>query len=56
MSSAITNIDNNIKNLLERAHIWDNLQHHIVTWNEHQSTTDRKLEILGKYVFKFNLK
>lgn len=45
-SVGMSNLDTNIKNLQERAHIWDTFQLHISAWNEQLAATDRKLDIL----------
>lgn len=47
-SVMMTNLDNNLKNLQERAHVWDTFQLHISAWNEQLATTDRKLDIISE--------
>ncbi|KAF2897280.1 hypothetical protein ILUMI_08896 [Ignelater luminosus] len=46
--TTLANIDSNIKNLQERAHVWDTFQLHVAAWNDQLSTSDRKLDIISK--------
>ncbi|GJQ73785.1 hypothetical protein Trydic_g18725 [Trypoxylus dichotomus] len=55
-SNLLAAIDSNIRNLQERAHVWDTFQLHISAWNDQLSTTDRKLDIISNAQEKlFNL-
>lgn len=49
-SNLLAAIDSNVKNLQERAHVWDTFQLHVSAWNDQLSTTDRKLDIISKQV------
>lgn len=49
VASTLANIDSNIKNLQERAHVWDTFQLHVSAWNEQISTLDKRVEIISKY-------
>lgn len=44
----MSNLDANIKQLQEKAQVWDVFHHHINSWSEHIKSTDSKLEILKK--------
>nr|XP_022919878.1 fibroleukin-like [Onthophagus taurus] len=48
LHTLLTSIDTNIKNLQERAHVWDTFQLHVSAWNDQLSTVDRKLDIISK--------
>lgn len=54
VASTLANIDSNIKNLQERAHVWDTFQLHVAAWNEQIGTLDKKVEIISKYDFSYN--
>lgn len=41
-------IDNNVKQLQEKAQVWDVFRHHISAWSEHIKTSDQKIEILKR--------
>lgn len=40
----------NVKNLQERAHVWDTFQLHVSAWNEQIKSVDKKLDILSRSV------
>ncbi|KRT80825.1 hypothetical protein AMK59_6155 [Oryctes borbonicus] len=46
-SNLLAAIDSNIRNLQDRAHVWDTFQLHVSAWNDQLSTTDRKLDIIS---------
>ena len=41
-------ISSNVKNLQERAHVWDTFQLHVSAWNEQIKSVDKKLDILSR--------
>lgn len=41
-------LDANMKQLQEKAQVWDIFRHHINSWSEHIKSTDNKIEILKK--------
>lgn len=41
-------IDANVKQLQEKAQVWDVFRHHINSWSEHIKSSDNKIEILKK--------
>lgn len=41
-------IDANVKQLQEKAQVWDVFRHHINAWSEHIKSSDNKIEILKK--------
>lgn len=41
-------LDANVKQLQEKAQVWDVFRHHINSWSEHIKSTDNKIEILKK--------
>lgn len=44
----MSNLDANIKQLQEKAQVWDVFRHHINSWNEHIKSSENKMEILKK--------
>lgn len=44
----MSSLDANVKQLQEKAQVWDIFRHHINSWSEHIKTTDQKMEILKK--------
>lgn len=42
------NLDANIKQLQEKAQVWDIFRHHITSWSEHIKSSDNKIEILKR--------
>lgn len=52
-ATSLANIDSNIKNLQERAHVWDTFQLHVTAWNDQLAILDRKVDIISKYVFTY---
>ena len=44
-------MNSNVKNLQERAHVWDTFQLHVSAWNEQIKSVDKKLDILSRSVF-----
>ena len=45
---SMSSLDSNIKQLQEKAQVWDVFRHHIDSWTEHMKSTDQKIEILKK--------
>lgn len=48
-STSLENINSNVRNIQERAHVWDTFQIHISAWNDQLASLDRKMDILSKY-------
>nr|CAD7428241.1 unnamed protein product [Timema monikensis] len=48
MATTLSSLDSNIKNLQERAHVWDTFQLHVSAWNEQINTLDKKMDILSR--------
>ncbi len=48
-------ISSNVKNLQERAHVWDTFQLHVSAWNEQIKSVDKKLDILSRCLFTTSL-
>lgn len=46
----MSNLDANIKQLQEKAQVWDIFRHHINSWSEHIRSSDVKIEILKKSI------
>lgn len=44
----IGNLDANIKQLQEKAQVWEIFRHHVTAWNEHIKSSDNKIDILRK--------
>lgn len=44
----MSNLDANVKQLQEKAQVWDIFRHHINSWSEHIKSTDHKIEILKR--------
>lgn len=44
----MSSLDANVKQLQEKAQVWDIFRHHINSWNEHSKSTDLKIDILRK--------
>lgn len=44
----MSNLDANVKQLQEKAQVWDIFRHHITSWSEHIRSTDNKMEILKR--------
>ena len=42
----MSHLDANVKQLQEKAQVWDVFRHHINSWSEHIKSTDNKIEIL----------
>lgn len=47
-ATQLENIGSNVKNLQERAHIWDTFQLHVAAWNDQMASFDRKIDIISK--------
>jgi hypothetical protein len=54
MASTLSSLDSNVKNLQERAHVWDTFQLHVAAWNDQMSTLDKKVDILSRLVEEVN--
>ncbi|XP_065565465.1 angiopoietin-related protein 3-like [Artemia franciscana] len=48
VANSLGHIDSNIKNLQERAHVWDTFQLHVSAWNEQIKAVDKKLDLLNR--------
>jgi hypothetical protein len=44
----MSSLDANVKQLQEKAQVWDVFRHHINSWSEHIKSSDQKIEILKK--------
>lgn len=44
----ISSLDTNIKQLQEKAQVWEIFRHHVTSWNEHIKSSDNKIDILRK--------
>lgn len=44
----MSNLDASLKQLQEKAQVWDIFRHHINSWSEHIKSTDQKMEIVKK--------
>lgn len=44
----ISNLDANVKQLQEKAQVWEIFRHHVTAWNEHIKSSDNKIDILRK--------
>ena len=42
-ATSLANLDSNIRNLQERAHIWDTFQLHVSAWNDQIKALDHKV-------------
>lgn len=42
----LSSLDANVKQLQEKAQVWDIFRHHITSWSENIKSTDQKIEIL----------
>ena len=47
-ATSLAHIDSNVKNIQERAHVWDTFQLHVSAWNEQIKSLDKKLDILSR--------
>lgn len=47
-ATSLAHIDSNVRNLQERAHVWDTFQLHVSAWNEQIKSLDKKLDILSR--------
>ncbi|XP_067012693.2 uncharacterized protein [Anabrus simplex] len=48
IATALSSVDSNVKNLQERAHVWDTFQLHVAAWNDQIKTLDKKVDILSR--------
>lgn len=44
----MSSLDANVKQLQEKAQVWNVFQHHISSWSEHIKSSDQKIDILRK--------
>lgn len=44
----VSSLDANIKQLQEKAQVWEIFRHHVTAWNEHIKSSDNKIDILRK--------
>ncbi|KAI9554401.1 fibrinogen and fibronectin [Daphnia sinensis] len=54
-ATSLAHIDSNVKNLQERAHVWDTFQLHVSAWNEQIKSVDKKLDILSRGAEKWEI-
>lgn len=62
-ATSLANLDTNIRNLQERAHVWDTFQLHVAAWNDQIKSLHSKVEFrkkgfknhLGKFFFMSRL-
>ncbi|XP_049853792.1 uncharacterized protein LOC126335000 isoform X2 [Schistocerca gregaria] len=47
-ATTLSSIDSNVKNLQERAHVWDTFQLHVAAWNEQINILHKKVDILSR--------
>ena len=45
----LTSIDENVKNIQERAHVWDSFQHHATSWADLMTTVESKIDHISRY-------
>lgn len=55
IATSLSSVDSNVKNLQERAHVWDTFQLHVAAWNEQIKTLDKKVDILSRGHEKLDL-
>lgn len=48
MMQTINGLDANLKQLQEKAQVWDVFRHHVNSWSEHIKSSDNKIDILKK--------
>ena len=44
----LTSIDENVKNIQERAHVWDTFQHHATSWADLMTTVESKVDHISR--------
>ena len=44
----MASLDANVKNIQERAHVWDTFQHHVTAWGDLMTSMDSKVDHLGR--------
>ncbi|XP_063221820.1 angiopoietin-4-like [Bacillus rossius redtenbacheri] len=47
-ATVLASLDSNVRNLQERAHVWDTFQLHVAAWNDQISSLDSKIDILSR--------
>lgn len=48
MVQLLSSLDANVKQLQEKAQVWDIFRHHITSWSDNIKSTDQKIEILRR--------
>ena len=51
--SRLASIEENVKNIQERAHVWDTFQHHATSWADLMTSVDSKVDHISRYDFVF---
>ena len=46
--SQLAIIDENVKNIQERAHVWDTFQHHAKSWADLMTSVDSKIDHISR--------
>ena len=44
----LASIDDNVKNIQERAHVWDTFQHHATSWADLMTTVESKIDHISR--------
>ena len=44
----LVSIDENVKNIQERAHVWDTFQHHAISWADLMTTVESKIDHISR--------
>ena len=44
----LSSIDENVKNVQERAHVWDTFQHHATSWADLMTTVESKIDHISR--------
>ena len=46
----LADIDTNVKNIQERAHVWDTFEHHVTSWAALMTSVDSKIDHISRQV------
>ena len=46
--SRLLSLDANVKNIQERAHVWDTFQHHVTSWAALMTSVDSKVDHISR--------
>ena len=49
--SRLASIEENVKNIQERAHVWDTFQHHATSWADLMTTVESKIDHISRFDF-----